>query len=157
MGDLGSIPGLGRSPGEGEDYPILHSGLENSTDCMTVWSVVSQRVGHDRVTFTHRMLLVTSDRIIHNRLGFCMEGIVSHYAPKKSRAGADLRQRSLQQFNDITMEPVRLCCPALRYQLHPALSPNASGGLTPLSPPSELQEIPVAIREQSGVLCFHSR
>ena len=26
-----------------------------------------------------------------------------------------------------------------------------------LSPPSELQEIPVAIREQSGVLCFHSR
>src|SRR5574341_365609 len=37
------------------------------------------------------------------------------------------------------------------------LSPNASGGLTPLSPPRELQEIPVAIREQSGVLCFHSR
>ena len=37
------------------------------------------------------------------------------------------------------------------------LSPNTSGGLTPLSPPSELQEIPVATREQSGVLCFHSR
>ena len=36
-------------------------------------------------------------------------------------------------------------------------NPNASGGLTPLSPPSELQEIPVAIRERSGVLCFHSR
>ena len=32
-----------------------------------------------------------------------------------------------------------------------------SGGLTPLSPPSELQEIPLATREQSGVLCFHSR
>ena len=30
-------------------------------------------------------------------------------------------------------------------------------GLIPLSPPSELQEIPVATREQSGVLCFHSR
>ena len=29
--------------------------------------------------------------------------------------------------------------------------------LGPLSPPSVLQEIPVAIREQSGVLCFHSR
>ena len=37
------------------------------------------------------------------------------------------------------------------------LSPNASGGLTPFSPPSELQEIPVATREQSGLLCFHSR
>ena len=54
--------------------------------------------------------------------GFCMEGIVSLYAPKKSRARAGLRQRSLQQFNDITMEPVRLCCPALWYQLHPAFA-----------------------------------
>src|SRR5574337_998310 len=37
------------------------------------------------------------------------------------------------------------------------LSPNASGGLTPFSPPSQLQQIPVATREQSGLLCFHSR
>src|SRR5574337_807224 len=37
------------------------------------------------------------------------------------------------------------------------LSQNASGGLTPLSTPSELQEIHVATREQSGLLCFHSR
>ena len=32
-GDLGSIPGLGRSPGEGKGYPIQHSCLENSMDC----------------------------------------------------------------------------------------------------------------------------
>ena len=31
-GDLGSIPGLGRSPGEGEGYPLQYSGLENSID-----------------------------------------------------------------------------------------------------------------------------
>ena len=31
-GDLGSIPGLGRSPGEGNSYPLQHSGLENSVD-----------------------------------------------------------------------------------------------------------------------------
>ena len=31
-GDLGSIPGLGRSPGEGNGYPLQYSGLENSTD-----------------------------------------------------------------------------------------------------------------------------
>ena len=30
MGDLGSIPGLGRSPGEGKDYPLQYFGLENS-------------------------------------------------------------------------------------------------------------------------------
>ena len=33
-GDLGSIPGLGRFPGEGKGYPLQYSGLENSMDCM---------------------------------------------------------------------------------------------------------------------------
>ena len=32
VGDLGSIPGLGRSPGEGKGYPFQYSGLENSMD-----------------------------------------------------------------------------------------------------------------------------
>ena len=31
-GDLGLIPGLGRSPGEGKSYPLQYSGLENSMD-----------------------------------------------------------------------------------------------------------------------------
>ena len=47
VGDLGSIPGSGRSPGEGKDYPLQYSGLENSMDCMG-----SQRVGQDWATFT---------------------------------------------------------------------------------------------------------
>ena len=33
-GNLGSIPGLGRSPGEGKGYPLQYSGLENSKDCI---------------------------------------------------------------------------------------------------------------------------
>ena len=33
-GDLGSIPGLGRYPGEGEGYPLQYSGLENAMDCI---------------------------------------------------------------------------------------------------------------------------
>ena len=33
VGDLGLIPGLGRSPGEGKGYPLQFSGLENSMDC----------------------------------------------------------------------------------------------------------------------------
>ena len=32
--DLGSIPGLGRPPGEGKGYPLQYSGLENSMDCI---------------------------------------------------------------------------------------------------------------------------
>ena len=31
-GDLGSIPGLGKSPGEGNGYPLQYSYLENSMD-----------------------------------------------------------------------------------------------------------------------------
>ena len=33
-GDLGSIPGLGRSPGEGKGYPLQYSGMENYMDCI---------------------------------------------------------------------------------------------------------------------------
>ena len=34
MRDLGSIPGLGRSPGEGKGCLLQYSGLENSMDCV---------------------------------------------------------------------------------------------------------------------------
>ena len=34
VGDLGFIPGLGTSPGEGNGYPVQYSGLENSMDCI---------------------------------------------------------------------------------------------------------------------------
>ena len=33
-GNLGSIPGLGISPGEGKGYPLQYSGLENSMGCI---------------------------------------------------------------------------------------------------------------------------
>ena len=32
-GDPDSIPGSGRSPGEGKDYPLQYASLENSMDC----------------------------------------------------------------------------------------------------------------------------
>ena len=34
VGDLGSIPELERSPGEGKGYPLQYSALENSMDCI---------------------------------------------------------------------------------------------------------------------------
>ena len=51
-GDVGSIPGLGRSPGEGHCNPLQYSCLENSMDRGT-WQVAVtelQRVGHDWAT-----------------------------------------------------------------------------------------------------------
>ena len=34
VGDLGSIPGLGRSPREEKGFPLQYSGLENSMNCI---------------------------------------------------------------------------------------------------------------------------
>ena len=39
-GDPGLIPGLGRSPGEGNGYPIQYSQLENSMDRGAWWATV---------------------------------------------------------------------------------------------------------------------
>ena len=51
VGDMGSIPGSGRSPGEGNGNPLQYSCLGNPTD-REAWqkSMGSQRVGHDLVT-----------------------------------------------------------------------------------------------------------
>ena len=39
-GDPGSVPGLGRSPGEGNGYPFQYSCLENSMDIGDWWATV---------------------------------------------------------------------------------------------------------------------
>ena len=39
-GDLGLIPALGRSPGEGNRYPFQYSGLENSMNRGAWWATV---------------------------------------------------------------------------------------------------------------------
>ena len=44
VGDLSSITGLGRSPGEGNSYPLQYSGPENPMGCINHGS---QRVRHD--------------------------------------------------------------------------------------------------------------
>jgi len=36
-GDLGSVPGVGRSPGEGSGHLFQYSGLQNSMDCLVFY------------------------------------------------------------------------------------------------------------------------
>jgi len=49
QGDVGLIPGLGRSPGGGNGNPLQHSYLENPMDRGAWWTMVhrSQKVGHN--------------------------------------------------------------------------------------------------------------
>ena len=62
MGDPGSIPGLGRSPGEGNGYPLQYSCLENSMDRGAWWSMGSQRIKvTNTFTFTVFILLILSN------------------------------------------------------------------------------------------------
>ena len=44
-GNLGSIPGLGRSPGEGKDYPLQYFGLEKSPGLYRPWNSPGQNTG----------------------------------------------------------------------------------------------------------------
>ena len=58
-GELGSIPGLGRSPGEGKGYPLQYSGLENFMDCI-VYGVTKSQTQLSNFHFTHSKFLIIS-------------------------------------------------------------------------------------------------
>ena len=70
-GDLGLIPGSGRSPGEGKGYPLQYSGLENSMDCIIHGVTKSgaqlssfhfqYRGGLGQILFWHLLDLVAKD------------------------------------------------------------------------------------------------
>ena len=53
-GDLGSIPRLGRSPGERNSYPLQYSSLENSVDYMVPGVAESDTTERLSVSFKHR-------------------------------------------------------------------------------------------------------
>ena len=60
-GDEGSIPGSGRSPGEGNGYPFQYSSLENSVD-RRVWWATGHRAAElnttERLTLTFTVWIV---------------------------------------------------------------------------------------------------
>ena len=55
-GDLGLIPGLGRSPGEGNGYPLQYFGLENSVD-LTVHEITKSQTRLSDFHFTSLTVL----------------------------------------------------------------------------------------------------
>ena len=65
-GDLGSICGLRRSPGERKGYPFQYSDLENSMDCI-VHEVTKSRVGLGDFHFTSFTFDYTGLSLLHTR------------------------------------------------------------------------------------------
>ena len=66
--DTDSIPGLGRSPGEGKGYPLQDSGLESSVDCR-VYGVTKSRTRLSDLHFTHCLFKLWPFRLVRNRKG----------------------------------------------------------------------------------------
>ena len=76
VGDLGLIPGLGRSPGERKDYPFQYSGLENSMDCIVhgvAKSWIQLSYFHFTFTFSHLWVCLSTLPVSKG------ENIVSHW------------------------------------------------------------------------------
>ena len=88
-GDLGLIPGLGRSPGEGKGYPLQYSGLENSMD-YSPWGCKESDV--TELLSVHFCLffswenwssesLITLTRITKSELGFEPKSLLFQICP----------------------------------------------------------------------------
>ena len=77
-GDLGSIPGLGRSPGEGKGYPLQYSGLKTPTTCVSM--------GHTKESDTTEQLSLSLGR---------SWGSGSNQTTAESEEGQDRKTRPL--------------------------------------------------------------
>ena len=69
VGDLDSIPGLGRSPGEGKGYPLQYSGLENSMDCIAHGVANSQTWLSNFHSLTHSRVLKSQPPVLASLFG----------------------------------------------------------------------------------------
>ena len=66
VGDLGSIPGLGKSPGEGNGHPLQYSCLENPMDrgawWATVHGVAKSQTRLSDFTSPHHLIIIISEQ-----------------------------------------------------------------------------------------------
>ena len=87
VGDLGSIPGLGRSPGERQGYPLQYSGLENSVGYI-VHGVAKSRTqlsdfhSHPWVSMTNKRLLELEERQQRRSPAIGCHSVAEHW-PRK--------------------------------------------------------------------------
>ena len=75
-GDQGSIPGLGRSPGEGNGYPLQYSCLVNPLDRGAWWATFSpwdhKRVGSNTATKQQQYIYIHTNIFITKQGGIVM-------------------------------------------------------------------------------------
>ena len=102
VGDLDSIPGLGRSPGEGKGYPLQYSGLENSMNCIV------HGVRHNGGTFA-RLVLERENSVPS---GTCPSSVSSWSRPCMPAFRSD-QIRSVAQLCPTLCDPMNSSTPGL--------------------------------------------
>ena len=115
-GDLGLIPGLGRSPKDGKGYPLQYSGLEDSRDCI-VQSMGLQRFRHDWVAFTFSLFnskvlfSIKKKKLLPNIYSYWMNSVASTACKMKikwnleynSQLFSNLASGTVRWYNKIIM------------------------------------------------------
>ena len=88
--DLGSVPGLGRSPGGGNSYPLQYSSLENSMDCIV-------HGGHKELdtteTFTSFQGFVNAWTLYMGKAGF--SNLKAAPPPKRAKGTGCWKQKQI--------------------------------------------------------------
>jgi len=69
------IPGLGRSAGEGEGYPLQYSGLENSMD-YTVHGVAKSQTQLSNFHFTNNKIYLLKNEFMRVKKGIFLLKVV---------------------------------------------------------------------------------
>ena len=100
MGDLCSIPGLGRYSAEGKVYILQFSGLENSKD----QSMGSQRVRHDSATFTTTVSNISEGKFL--------KWFLNDF-PQSLHRVLDPSCRQRNQLNNTLLASLPFLCPLL--------------------------------------------
>ena len=88
-GDLGSVPGLGWSPGKGKGCPLQYSGLKNSMDCI-VYGVAKELATTERIKhelyflyflFLKAMLYSVHVSTVHHTFSSCFHSKQMYSSP----------------------------------------------------------------------------
>ena len=116
-GDLGSIPGLGRFPGEMKGYPLQYSGLENSKGCkdsdtyyMSSYFWCHQCVCFPEVVF--KILCVSAHVLFsskYNYLCVLLETKISLYPKMFKKNSICLFNHPSVQFSSVAQSSLTLC------------------------------------------------
>ena len=146
VGDLGSIPGLGRSPGDGNGYPLQYSGLENSMDCIV------HGVARSRTQLTDFHFCFSCNRGISPA-----QDCLKNKGPLLSLITENNRDGSTWSKYDFVMRPLaplpcdfRLALHLSTHRPHSQASPHHDSKIYPSSSSFYLHAIPTRKRRSDG-------